>query len=260
VKEWSFLLTIKNMSIVNYQITHIQQIISILDSLNGRIIVAVDWDNVISLSDGCDLPLRDPIYPYEDPLFNGDGQAVHDTFKELNARSIPWFIITARLHGNSALDLTYHKSLDTIYAKTACFNSCIINATDAMHEALPELSKQNILTPSSPELGKYNSITYNNIVFAGGQPTSNKGPILIDNIKRKRLKNFDYLVFIDNDYQNIVNVANIFKDEGLRKKLITIYYFQYPQLTSSKTSNSRYQTHKCERSNKFGSCMRTTCL
>ena len=247
------------MSTINYQIDHIQQIIPILDSLTGTIIVAVDWDNCISLTDGCDYPLRDPLFPYKDPLANGDGQAVHDTFKELNIKKIPWFIITARLHGNSALDLTYHRSIDTIYAKTECFNRCIISATDAMHDVLPELSKQNVLTPSSPELGKYNSIIYNNIVFAGGNQSSNKGPVLIYNIKYGKLNGFDYIVFIDNDYQNIVNVAHAFKEQGLRKKLITIYYPQFPQLINKPSFNNKYQTHKCERSNKFGSCMRNTC-
>lgn len=245
------------MSTVNYEINHIQQIIPIIDSLKGSIIVAVDWDNCISLTDGCDLPLRDPIEPYNNPTNNGNGRAVHQTFRELNSKNIKWFIITARLHGNSALDLSYHKSIDTIYAKTACFNSCIINATNAMHDALPELSKQKLLTPVKPELGKYNSITYNNIIFAGG--SNGKAKVLIDNIKHKKLNNFTYLIFIDNDYQNILSVSNAFKTHGIRDKLISIFYPQFPQLTSSNISNSKYQTYKCERTNKFGSCMKHTC-
>lgn len=245
------------MSTINYKINHIQEIIPILDSLKGNLILAVDWDNCVSLTDGCDYPLRDPLYPYNDSLLNGDGRAVHDTFKEVNARKIPWFIITARLQGHSAIDLSYHKSIDTIYAKTECFNNCIINATDAMHEVLPELSKHQYLTPSTPELGRYNSITYNNIIFAGG--TDNKGKVLMDNIKQRRFTDFKYLVFIDNDYQNIVSVSDTFKDHDLRKKLITIYYHQYPQLTTSNTSDKRYKTQKCIRPNKFGSCMYNTC-
>jgi hypothetical protein len=45
-------------------IHHIRDILPIMDNLKGNIIAAFDWDNCISLLDGCDLPLRDPSNRY----------------------------------------------------------------------------------------------------------------------------------------------------------------------------------------------------
>lgn len=227
------------MSEPNYLIKHITEIKNIIDSLEGYIMAAFDWDNCISLTDGCNLPLRDPI---TDDL-NGSGDQVLEFFDYLNKINIPWFIITARLKGRNE-DYYFN---DTAYLKKYYFNSYIISEVHSMMEALPPLHLKNrtqkVMSPEiikhisykDPDLPPYinHSIRYHNIIFAGGRcsETTNKGPVLIYYIRHDIIpNNFDYFLFIDNDIKHINSVISSFTQYGLRDKLIAIYYPQNPYL------------------------------
>lgn len=232
-------------------INHISQIVDIVDTLHGTIIIAFDWDNCISLVDGCNLPLRDPLDP-DDPRENGNGERVLETFDALNQRRIKYFVITSRLKG---------LNIELIMGKTNLFGArtpypyrrvraleCIKEHAMAFHEALPFLSKDihnnpiQGLNPPDPVIKEHRrdglryaySIIFENIIFAGSSSKthrSNKGYALVHYMANGILPTadqFDHFIFVDNEMRHINNVISAFEEAGFQDKLIPIYYPQDP--------------------------------
>lgn len=235
------------------QIDHISQILDIIDELDGKIIVGLDWDNCISLVDSCNRPLRDPLNA-ENSYENGDGKLVLDTFDELNRRMIPFFVITSRLKGYNISDIVRRNELfpnnNIVASRVTRTLECIKENVRAMHDALPPLAPQydknqiSGLNPKEPRimLHKRNgtpyasSIFFENVIFAGSQRLmypSNKGGALTNYMRLGIIpSNFDYFIFVDNEMRHIQNVISAFEDDQILDKLISVYYPQQPLLTS----------------------------
>lgn len=249
------------------EISHISQILDIIHELHGVIIIAFDWDNCISLVDSCNLPLRDPLNP-NNSYENGDGSSVLTTFNEINEMGVPFFVITSRLKGYSIDNLIrtnnlFSKSHHTMYSRRVHTIECIKNDVRAMHQAIPVLSPQSHshplpgLNPDEPNviIHKKNgapyaaSIIFENVIFAGShRPAypSNKGYALINYMALGILPpatDFDYIIFVDNEFKHIKNAQTAFGEAGIRHKLIPVYYPQNPPLDARKNQELCEQTH-----------------
>jgi hypothetical protein len=229
-----------------FTISHINQIAShILPKLSGRIIIGFDWDNTISLVGGCYLPLRDPITIKQ----NGDGTRVLETFEELNQRSIPYFIITSRLQGQSIEQIAHttrwFPSNYQAEQRTNRTIHCIKESVKFMHEAVPQLSNSPlvVLNPSSEPVvipHKYlgeiyaTSIVFENVIFAGSEHEEqfyNKGPALISCMALGILPSadqFDYCICVDDSKEHLDSIRDAFEATGIDNKLIRIWYPQHP--------------------------------
>lgn len=202
----------------------ISDIRSKIQSETPKIAVAFDWDNTISMVDGCELPLRE----------ENTKEVIDNLVTLLNAKI---FVLTSRLDGGS---------VDQV-GKNA------LNMAKRMHQALP------ILTQSTPlkgvgdfQIKDTNShVLYDNgIVFAGSSdddnPCSTSGSCkgkalaqLIDGVdiqtgekeyKKVNLGEFDVLIFVDNDKGHLDAVQEAFAQRPDKDKIHLIYYKQNPKL------------------------------
>ncbi len=216
-----------------YKIDNINAIYNLISDIRAKeqnetpkILVAFDWDNTISMVDGCELPLRE----------ENTKEVIENLATHLNTKI---FVLTSRLNGGN-VDQVGKNSL--IIAKR-------------MHQALP------ILTQSTPLKGvgdfqikdTNNYVLYDNgIVFAGSSDNdkscstsgSCKGKALaqlIDGVdiqtgenefKKVNLGEFDVLIFVDNDRGHLDAVQEAFAQRPDREKIHLIYYKQNPKLGS----------------------------
>lgn len=240
------------------EISHIREVLDIIDGLDGRIIIGFDWDNCISLINGCNLPLRDSV---DDVYNNGDGDLVLRVFEELNQAKIPFFVMTSRLKGYSLDDFAntdeYFPGLDDWEIRRSRTIECVKRNVRSMHRALPFLSPEEHnnplpgLNPREPEVVVHkrhgiayaSSIIFENIIFAGshgGLYRSNKGFALINYMILGILpaaNKFDHFIFVDNDMMHVNNIIHAFDDAGIRDKLIILYYPQHPELNMQNARN-----------------------
>jgi hypothetical protein len=222
----------------------------ITSSGKKRVYVASDWDNCITMYDGCNLPLR-------------DGEDTKNFFSMLNEIGIPWFVLTSRYHGikreeiASSLVVQAEKAsgrrfdvpnMDKLIEYTS---NCLAKDVLDMISALPALDPSvNRLTGNIGsvdtlviyDLPMYQKdeliILHRNVVFAGTRNpseearNSNKGIAFDLMIKRGMLPqpdSTDYFIFMDNDLPKIQDVIQAAELIGIRDKLIPIYYPQEPR-------------------------------
>ena len=252
-----------NMGTIN----HISEIINIVSYLKDKYILgAFDWDNCISLTDGCNLPLRDPKLEVNPRFFNpvkdnGDGKKVLETFNSLNDYNVNWFVLTARLGGDGSKEIIETTDFPRKFTqddKVARVNKCVIDSVNDIWKILPfnnhKYQSGSRLFPLIPtemrhleiisgKRSEFTTFIYGGVIYSGSSTSdSNKGRALIKSIIFGILPDpddFDYIIFVDNDDYNIKSVIDEFNKVGLRHKLIPIYYPQNPPV--KRYSQDRYE-------------------
>jgi hypothetical protein len=237
-------------------ISSIKQVIDIIDDIKTPIVIGFDWDNCISLSNGCNFPFR------EDDITS-------NVFKQLNKKNIPWFVMTSRLQG-----ISYNTQiLKQINPKLTLqqFNQCIINMINNMELFLKELDHYNTPKLNTPTLttfvdidDKCNIHFTKNVVFAGGisyyydllskrlKILTCKGYAFKKMVENNLLPRFKTFIYVDNDIVHLNAIITIFKE--LKKlnlvdkdvNLICLFYPQIP-LISSLENCDVYDIDKCFR-------------
>lgn len=233
-----------------YVIDSFDEIKIILEDLNpnkNRIIMGFDWDNCISLYNGCQSPLR-------------ENEITIDVFDYINKMNILWFIITARFGGDDpSTSINFDEAPDEI--KLSHSGICIKKMVDSMYEELSpmvnrinvgRLDTENVLIIKhefggiSDENCAY-SIINRGVVFAGGRSDNfNKGKAILNYMAMGFLPpvmDWDVFIFVDNDLDNVIKVENAFRAGGFSNKLITVYYPQIPLLYGK--CNNNYNPKRC---------------
>lgn len=271
-----------NMGVIN----HMEELTEITSYIaNKKVIAGFDWDNCISLTNGCNLPLRDPKKSGDrkhDPVStNSDGKRTIKFFNFLNENNINWFVLTARLNGDGFDEIVNTTEFPITYSimdKINKINNCIFKGTSIMWEALPgcfenhkhsEISKlftnNNVIELTHIDIiknvpEKFTTYLCNNVIYAGasGRITSNKGRAFIRMIIHNYLPNdFDYVMFVDNDDYNLHAVIDEFTKVGLRHKLLPIFFPQNPKVEKygSKNPAEGENLGPCITRMNFNSCL-----
>lgn len=231
-----------------HKFNEITNIISELNPETNKIIIGFDWDNCISLYNGCQSPLR-------------DGVETTETLDYINDLQILWFIITARFGGKDPSTKSAFNQQQNDTTSTSHAGICIGNMVESMYEELPpmkdripvgKIDTDDVLLikhqfgASNVEKTGY-TIINNGVIFAGGKTDNfNKGKAIISYMAMGYLPpviDWDYFVFVDNDLTNVIQVENAFKVNGFYDKLITIYYPQTPLLYG--TCQNSYNASQC---------------
>lgn len=197
----------------------------------AKILVALDWDNTVSLVDGTFFPLREGYLTQ---------YIIYQIFGSYKAEP---FILTSRCHGLgmayagfSASEASYkmHRQLPTLY-KTKIFKEWRVC----------NFSIPNKLDKSSETLGE--AMIFDGVLFAGSANLlrSAKGSAIAyltdgakiqhDNGAFTTLQlNYDYLIFVDDLYLNIDDFALVFADRPDKSKITLVHY---PQVTPDNLEN-----------------------
>jgi hypothetical protein len=189
------------------KIQHINQLSPLVEYLrNKKVVAAFDWDNCISLTNGCNLPLRDPNTTINSKYFdqvanNQSGENTVEFFNLLNDFNVNWFILTARMRGDGYKEIENSYKFDDISPENINrkISHCIGLATHSIWEALPPFNyhnysmlsplftNDNVIELKHTDIIKQKEHTFttcicNNIVYAGSSSKhvdSNKGKALI---------------------------------------------------------------------------------
>jgi hypothetical protein len=252
-------------------ITSITELLPILTELsreNSNVLIGFDWDNTVSLENGCNTPLR-------------EGDTTLDFFKQVNDLNIPWFVLTARLRGDSLLEDTYyteplyitfdlddddtqdfgewislplappHTEAPSVNDKKERRKRCVRKFVKGMHKALPPLDNASNIAglyptlPQAIETPDYQTIIiYKGIVFAGGGKGIALNKLLDDNVLPN---DFDRFVFVDNDRGHVNSVIQAFTERGQREKLLAVHYNQDPLLRCE--TERHFSISKCLKEN-----------
>lgn len=216
---------------------------------NKRIICAFDWDNTISLRNGCNFPLR-------------DGQNTVQVMEILNDINVMWFVLTSRYAGMDVNTPSIQKLIPSSYDKIKLFNNCIKAGIDQKYTVLPPLKVQaqkgyKGLNPPdvvSIKLRTENNLEdtaliYGNVVYSGSSKgQSNKGKALIKLMANGILPTammFDFFIFVDNDMDHINSVIDEFNKAGLENKIVPIYYPQEPLLMMDDSCDLNFRLDEC---------------
>jgi hypothetical protein len=223
------------------QIENIHDILAIINHLHGmRVICAFDWDNTISLRNGCNLPLR-------------EGRDTSETLQTLNNLGVMWFIATSRYSGfdfdtppiKDLLNQNVGELTDS--EQKRIFNQCVITGVHQKYIALPPLAHQamvgysglnpqDVVSIRISDRGENpnNVLIYGNVIYSGGlgkDNSSNKGRAFVKLMANGILPSsnlFDAFIFVDNDIGHIQAVIDEFDSSGFGYKLLPIYYPQLP--------------------------------
>lgn len=223
------------------EIGNISEILGFIKDLGGkRVICGFDWDNTISMRNGCNVPLR-------------DGNVTIETMDALNKMNVMWFIATSRYAGVNVeapiIQKLLKQRMDELSSsgQGRTFNECVKTGVQEKYNALPPLAQQAQvgyagLNPpdvtairlldekESPDT----ALIYGNVIYSGGRGkdfTSNKGRAFVKLMANGILpaaNMFDVLIFVDNDLEHIKAVIKEFDNSGFGDKLLPIYYPQLP--------------------------------
>jgi hypothetical protein len=239
---------------VQTTVESIKEIQDFISSLNpkSKILVISDWDNCISLYNGCEGPLR-------------EGKKTENFFNFLNSKNIQWFIMTSRLNGKDFEGfgdfVKDHPEISKEKIKEKSY-TCFMKMVDSMNEELPALnnltnSLEDLNPPFPLEYKRSNigsrkmnvyGLIYGNIVFAGSPKSSNSSVYskanAISDLMVKRLipsiEDLDYLIFIDDSKINCNKVTLKYKYDQIYSN--RVYVFHYQQLPRSDSQNRKLCT------------------
>jgi len=201
------------------EIASINEILEIVGDIRKNhpydsIVAASDWDGTISLNEGEEQPLRE----------ENTARVFEKLVEEFEVDPI---ILTARYHG---------ENFDELECDPAVFKKHVSETVKRMHAALPilKISSFPILRTGgniahfkiADENGSYTVMMQDGIIFAGSPALTPpiKGKVLRRFVERLPKKLIDHLLFIDNDYDNILSVKEAFKDHPEKHKIILLYY------------------------------------
>ncbi len=185
---------------------------------SDSILLVLDWDNTVSLVNGFTFPLR-------------EGAVTNDVFQNLETKyNVQFMVLTSRFAGYGP---------DNGQLSKGDFMTLLSSSVYKMHEALPPLSKTPVGLKGKMTVGviKYadevnvNSfIITEGIVFAGSHTgNSVKGLVLVELLKLNfGLKDFNHILFVDNDMAHIISVANAFINREDKYKVTLLHYPQTP--------------------------------
>lgn len=198
-------------------ITSISEVLKIVQNIrrlhpNDFIVAALDWDETISHSDG-----EESIFREEITL-----RIVEKLVDQLNVNP---FILTARYAGTGFDDLE-DEALKN-------FKLAVASVVNRMNNALPILERSTIFQTNGKirsfkmvdENGTNSVMFQDGIVFAGSstQTRSIKGKVLTRFLERTP-KTVDHLLFLDDNFENILAAQEAFKNHPERHKVTLLYY------------------------------------
>lgn len=157
---------------------------------NAKIVTVFDWDNTVSLINGCELPLRE----------ENTKEAIQSLVDDFQ---VNLFILTSRLTDNEYPKEDYQENVTKMTA------------------ALPLLQEGGYEKFSPTDQSTI--ICMGNIIY-----TNNKGEALFALMNHDYFgKNVDYLLFIDNDATHIKSVQEAYKQQS--HQTYKVFLFYYPQ-------------------------------
>lgn len=182
------------------------------------ILVVLDWDNTVSLVNGYTLPLR-------------EGAVTSEVLQNLAIKyNVKFVILTSRFAGYGPDDGQLSRD---------AFMASLSSSVCQMHEAFPLLSNSPVAlkgemmvvgNKSVNELGINRFIITDGIVFAGSHTANSMKGIVLAELMRMNfgLKDFNHILFVDNEMVHINSVANIFIHRADKYKITLVHYPQIP--------------------------------
>ena len=198
----------------------------------GKVLVASDWDNTISLIDGCVDPLR-------------ENQQTLEVIGKIKDTGHPFLIVTSRMHGYSKTNrrqgLTVVKVKDELAKNLTMLTATKIPSLEPIFD--PDKTKGLVELNNRKNKVIFNSVLIDkNIMFAGSHTDYEmKGPALTWIIDQDYLLTKpEIIVFIDDDPKYIASVREAFKD---RDEQVILLYYELP----NRQQYSRQGFESCEK-------------